>query len=108
MTALMGAHSFGRIHYYTGGPRTRNKGAGFCRDFNKIQGFMSNGTLLHPFTDETKHLTPESHPNGTCSRSDVTSDGGPSCWRTGEDGDLKPSRSWDGGAYWDRTPDKFD
>lgn len=91
--ALMGAHSFGKLHYYTGGPRTRNKGAGFCTSLKKIRGFFSDGRKMRSLAnDGVDHLDPNSSPPGACIDGTETAEGALSCW-TNERGYLEPARN---------------
>jgi hypothetical protein len=135
--ALMGAHSFGKIHKYTGGVDTRNRGGGFCTDLAQVQGYWGkNGTPMETFDDT--HLDTRSTPAGTCTgdfhdASYLSSDP-VTCW-TNERGYLEQARAeapeptkamlrkasqdeakalsyvmpgWGKGGFWDRTPNHFD
>jgi len=91
-TALMGAHSYGKLHYYTGGPRTRDRGGGFCTDLGRVQGFFgADGSTIDRMADASTHLDQWSSPLGTCQKGEQTGQGALSCWTT-ERGYLEPSR----------------
>lgn len=82
--ALMGGHSFGKLHYYGGGLRTRQAGAGFCDDLSSIQGSFGDGTPLQPLSAQA-NLDKHSNPQGHCEY-----DEGRSCF-TNEKGFLEPA-----------------
>jgi len=134
--AAMGAHTFGKLHYYTGGPFTRSKGQGFCDDFDLVKGYKADGTKLLAL-NQKDNLDEYSDPPGNCEKLATTADGGLACF-TNERGFLEPSRgmpaeeylkmsgewtnpaytdeerirgvsgTWAGGGLWDTTPDIFD
>lgn len=119
MTALMGAHSFGKVHKYSGdGLVVRNQGTTFCSNPNKLLPPLSVADMDNVSTGDYR---------GQCKPEESAKRNGRPCWHKsgarlepsrlglsaeGEEPDSKwqdpkfPSFSW--GGFWDTTPDKLD
>merc|ERR1712107_191439 len=89
--ALMGAHTYAKIHKYTGGPRTRNRGGGVCTDPLQVTGFKDGNKIIQAETDAKDLLDEYSDPKGSCKPHSTTSEGALACW-TNERGYLEPAR----------------
>eukprot|EP00927_Polykrikos_kofoidii_P015698 TRINITY_DN17012_c0_g1_i1.p1 TRINITY_DN17012_c0_g1~~TRINITY_DN17012_c0_g1_i1.p1 ORF type:complete len:924 (-),score=131.31 TRINITY_DN17012_c0_g1_i1:140-2911(-) len=92
MAALMGAHTFGRLHKYTGSYTIRNTVRGFCNDPKQTDPPLvqdDNGNWMSGSDVQLWEL--EDQASGACK----------GC-------QLHPRAEWGMGGVWDHTPDAFD